>query len=75
VITIPSGATIFSKDGLQAAVSENGMVHLRRLDLSADNGATVEVRGGLHAGEQLILNPPIGVTDGMRVTSAQEQIS
>jgi RND family efflux transporter MFP subunit len=75
VITIPSDATIFDKDGLQAAVCENGVIHLHRLDVAADNGATVEVRGGLHAGERLILNPPIGATDGMRVMNIPEQIS
>ena len=75
VISVPSNATIFDKDGLQAAVSDNGVVHLHRLDVAADNGATVEVRGGLRAGERLILNPPIGATDGMHVTNAPERIS
>jgi hypothetical protein len=75
VITIPSDAIIFDKHGLQAAVSDNGVVHLHRLDIAADDGATVEVRGGLHAGERLILNPPIGATDGMRVMNIPEQIS
>ena len=70
VITIPSQAVIFDKDGLQAAVYDNGVVHLHRLDVAADDGATVEVRRGLHAGEQLILNPPIGATSGMRATTA-----
>jgi multidrug efflux pump subunit AcrA (membrane-fusion protein) len=75
VISIPSDASIFDKDGLQAAVSDNGVLHLHRLDIAADNGATVEVRGGLHAGEQLILNPPIGATDGMHVMDAPERLS
>ena len=73
VISVPSEATIFDKDGLRAAVYETGIVHLRRLDVAADNGATVEVRGGLHAGERLILNPPIGVTEGMRATTPPDQ--
>jgi hypothetical protein len=75
VISIPSQAIIFDDAGLHAAVYDKGVVHLRRLDVAADNGATIEVRGGLHAGDQLILNPPIGVTDGMRVTTAPAQIS
>jgi RND family efflux transporter MFP subunit len=75
VITIPSDATIFDKDRLQAAVCENRMISLHRLDVAVDNGATVEVRGGLRTGERLILNPPIGATDGMRVTVAPQQIS
>jgi RND family efflux transporter MFP subunit len=67
VISVPSQAVIFDKDGLQAAIEENGVVRIRNLDVAADNGATVDVRSGLKAGDRLILNPPIGVTSGMRV--------
>ena len=67
VISVPSQAIIFDKDGLQAAVDENGVARIRRLDVAADNGGSVDVRAGLKAGDRLILNPPIGVTDGMKV--------
>jgi RND family efflux transporter MFP subunit len=67
VVSVPSQALIFDKDGLQAAVYENGVARLRHLDVAADDGRTVDVRAGLQAGDHLILNPPIGVTDGMRV--------
>jgi RND family efflux transporter MFP subunit len=67
VISVPSQAIIFDKDGLQAAVEENGVARIRHLDVAADNGATVDVRSGLKAGDRLILNPPIGITTGMRV--------
>jgi RND family efflux transporter MFP subunit len=67
VFSVPSAAIIFDKDGLQAAVDDNGTARLRHLDVAADNGGTVEVRTGLHTGDRLILNPPIGVIDGMRV--------
>ena len=39
VISVPSQAIIFDKDGLQAAVYDNGVVRLRHLDVAADNGA------------------------------------
>jgi RND family efflux transporter MFP subunit len=67
VISVPSQAVIFDKDGLQAAIDEDGVARIRHLDVAADNGATVDVRAGLKVGDRLILNPPIGVTDGMRV--------
>jgi RND family efflux transporter MFP subunit len=70
IIMVPSGAVIFDKDGLSAAIYENGKARVRHLDLEADDGAQVEVRGGINAGDQLILNPPVGLTDGMRVTPA-----
>jgi RND family efflux transporter MFP subunit len=64
VVLVPSGAVIFDKDGLSAATYEHGEVRLRHLDLEADDGAQVAVRGGLKQGDLLILNPPVGVTDG-----------
>ena len=72
VILVPSQAVIFDKDGLSAAVYENGEARLRRLDIEADDGAQVAVRAGLNASDQLILNPPIGLVNGMRVTTASE---
>jgi hypothetical protein len=53
-------------------VYENGEARLRRLDIEADDGAQVAVRAGLNASDQLILNPPIGLVDGMRVTTMPE---
>jgi RND family efflux transporter MFP subunit len=67
VVSVPSQAIIFDKDGLQAAVDENGVARLHHLDVAADDGSTVDVRAGLQPGDRLILDPPIGVTEGMRV--------
>jgi len=75
VISVPSRAVIFDDDGLQAAVYDKGVLHLRRLDIAADDGATVEVRGGLRAGDRLILDPPVGATDGMRVSIGPARVS
>lgn len=73
VALVPSEAVIFSKDGLSAAVFDNGVLRLRKLDVLADNGGQVEVQAGLKAGEQLILNPPVLSADGMKVAVAQEK--
>ena len=69
-IIIPGQAVIFDKDGLSAAVFEDGVARLRHLDLERDNGATVEVRAGLKPGDIIILNPPVGIQDGMKVKSS-----
>jgi RND family efflux transporter MFP subunit len=71
VVVIPSQAVLFNADGLSAAVIADGKVELRKLDLDADNGATVEVRMGLKAGDQVILSPPAGIYQGMPVQTAQ----
>jgi RND family efflux transporter MFP subunit len=74
VVSVPSQAIIFDKEGLQAAVNDNGVVRLRHLDVATDNGGMVDVRTGLGTGDQLILNPPIGITDGMHVRTASQFI-
>jgi RND family efflux transporter MFP subunit len=73
VISIPSQAVIFNKDGLSAAVYEDGRVKIRHLDVLADNGAEVEVRAGLNPGDEVILNPPVNIAEGMRVSTAADQ--
>ena len=67
VITIPSEAVIFNQDGLKIAVVSAGKVELREIDLDLDNGASVDVRAGLKAGDHVILSPPANVANGMRV--------
>ncbi len=64
-IIVPSQAIIFDNRGLSAAVYENGTAQLRHLDLLRDDGAQVELRAGLNPGDRIILNPPIGIRDGM----------
>jgi RND family efflux transporter MFP subunit len=73
VIAMPSQALIFGQDGMQAAIYDKGVIRLRRLDIAADNGANVEVRAGLNPGDQLILDPPVGATTGMRAATTPDQ--
>jgi RND family efflux transporter MFP subunit len=70
VVLVPSQAVIFNSDGLNVGVIAGGKVEMRKLELEADDGAQVEVRGGLRPGDKVILNPPVNVTDGMRVRSS-----
>jgi RND family efflux transporter MFP subunit len=67
IVVVPSPAVVFDAGGLQVAVDDDGVLQLRQITVAADNGATVEVRSGLRSGDQLILDPPIGATSGMRV--------
>jgi RND family efflux transporter MFP subunit len=73
VIIVPSQAVIFDSNGLSAAVYENGTARLKHLDLLRDNGAQVEVRAGLNPGDKIVLNPPAGIRDGMRIQSLEEE--
>jgi len=68
IIKVPSQAVIFNKDGLFAAIAgSDGKAEMRKLNVEYDNGADVEVRDGLKAGDKIILNPPATINNGMQV--------
>ncbi|WGR68632.1 MULTISPECIES: efflux RND transporter periplasmic adaptor subunit [unclassified Bradyrhizobium] len=69
VMVVPAEAVIFDERGLSVAVFTDGKLHLRHIELAADNGAQVEVKQGLNAGEYVVLNPPVTITDGMPVNA------
>lgn len=69
-LLVPAGAIIFNQDGLQVAVAENGIAHLRMITIARDMGTELEVRDGVKAGDQVVLNPAVDLQDGQRVTVA-----
>jgi multidrug efflux pump subunit AcrA (membrane-fusion protein) len=62
-LLIPANAIIFNRDGLQVAVVENGVAHIRKISVARDLG----MRDGVKAGDQVILNPTVDLMDGSRV--------
>ncbi len=66
-LSVPAGAIIFNKDGVQVAVVDNGVARLRKISIARDRGAEVEVRDGIKAGDRVILNPAVELADGDRV--------
>lgn len=66
-VSVPAGAIIFNRNGVQVAVVENGVAHLRKISISRDRGTEVEVADGVKAGDRVILNPAVQLADGDRV--------
>jgi len=66
-LLIPANAIIFNHDGLQVAVVQNGIVHIQKISVARDLGTQVEVRDGVKAGDQVVLNPTVDLMDGSRV--------
>jgi RND family efflux transporter MFP subunit len=66
-LIVPAEAIIFNRNGMQVAVVENGIVHIRKIDVARDLGTEVEVRDGLANGEQVVLNPPVNLAEGSKV--------
>ena len=57
-LLVPADAIIFNQNGMQVAVVENGVAHLHKIAITADNGTEVEVNEGVKEAE-VILQPPV----------------
>jgi RND family efflux transporter MFP subunit len=68
-LIVPTNAIIFNGGGLQVAVVEDGVVHLRKIIVARDFGTQVEVRDGVKAGDKVVLAPTADLADGRRVTT------
>jgi RND family efflux transporter MFP subunit len=66
-LIVPSAAIIFNHAGLQVAVVEDDTAHLRKIEVVRDLGTEVEASDGVAAGQKVILNPKVGLTDGSHV--------
>jgi membrane fusion protein (multidrug efflux system) len=70
-MTIPTSALIFNSSGLRAAVVEDGVVHLKILEVGRDFGNEIEVTSGLDKDDQVVTNPGLRLGEGVEVTIAQ----
>src|ERR1700677_4938433 len=68
-LVVPASALIFNRNGLQVAVDENGVVRLHKVTVARDLGTEIEVRDGVKAGDEAILNPMVDIADGNPVHS------
>jgi RND family efflux transporter MFP subunit len=64
---VSADAIIFNQNGPQIAVMEGGTAHIRKVSVTRDLGAQVEVDDGVAQGEQVIINPPVTLVDGSKV--------
>lgn len=70
---VSADAIIFNEAGLQVAVVENGVVHLRKVTIVRDLGKEVEIDSGVKGGDQVILNPAVDLPDGSKVRLGQSK--
>jgi multidrug efflux system membrane fusion protein len=70
-LTIPVGAMLFRQEGPRVAVVDtNSRVQLRPIVIGRDYGATLEILGGLEAGDLVIANPADSLENGQTVNVA-----
>jgi RND family efflux transporter MFP subunit len=66
-LLVPADAIIFNRGGLQVAVVEDGIVHIRKISVARDLGTQVEANDGVTDGDQVVLSPPVTLADGSKV--------
>jgi RND family efflux transporter MFP subunit len=67
-ITVPANALLFRAEGPQVGVAgADGVVRLANVSLGRDFGPTVEILKGVGAADQVILNPPDSLMNGVKV--------
>ena len=66
-LSVPADAIIFNRDGLQVAVVEDGVAHIRKISVARDLGTEIEARDGVKPGDQVILNPAVDLVEGSKV--------
>ena len=66
VLSVPSSALIFGKDGLHVGVVDaNGKAALKQVTIARDLGKTVELSSGIAANDRIIESPPDGLVEGV----------
>jgi RND family efflux transporter MFP subunit len=69
-VTVPAESIIFNASGVHVAVVQDGVAHLRKIDVSRDLGTEVQVKDGVKQGESVILNPSVNLSEGSKVQVA-----
>lgn len=65
-LRLPANALLFRAEGLQVVTVEpDGLARLKSIRIARDLGAMVEVAEGLSANDDVVLNPPDSIADGM----------
>jgi RND family efflux transporter MFP subunit len=69
---VPAEAIIFNRNGLQVAIVKDGKAEIRKVRVTRDLGAHVEVDAGIKAGDRVVLNPPVNLPEGGKVRVAAQ---
>jgi RND family efflux transporter MFP subunit len=70
-VTVPVNAMLFRSQGPQVAViGSDNKVQLRTINIGKDYGTSLEILGGVAAGDQIVINPSDSLEDGQQVNIA-----
>lgn len=72
VVVLPARALVTTADGSATwVIGEGDIAQRRALTILRDRGRDLEIGSGLHAGDRVVLSPPDGLTEGIRVTPVE----
>ena len=66
-VLVPAAAVAQGSDGPKVWVVVEGKAAARSVDVGPTRGNQVEIRRGLDGGEQVVLDAPAGIKDGLKV--------
>jgi RND family efflux transporter MFP subunit len=69
-VSVPAAAVIGEGGSAKVWVVENQKVSARAVEVGRATGDRVEIRSGLAGGERVVITPPPGLKDGLRVKAA-----
>jgi len=68
---LPVNTLIFRSEGLHVAIVKDGKVVLTTVTPGHDFGNQIEIVAGLHANDQVVINPPDSIVAGQQVQIVQ----
>jgi multidrug efflux system membrane fusion protein len=70
-VTLPVNTMLFRQEGPRVAVvGSDNKVQLRPITIGRDYGSTLEILGGVHVGDQVVINPADSLEEGQQVNIA-----
>lgn len=74
-LRLPANTVLFRSAGLQVAtVGADNKISLKNIVQGRDFGSSIEVLDGLKADDNVVLNPPDSITDGVQVRMAPPEV-
>ena len=67
MVSLPANTLLFRAQGLQVGIVRDGRVHLQKVTIGKDNGASLEIATGVTASDEVVLDPSDSLTDGQQV--------
>lgn len=67
ILTVPASALFRDREGWAVFVARDGTARLTPVETGQSDGLMTELKGGLAAGEMVILYPSAAITDGVRI--------